>query len=140
MWGNLVWHWRGKICVKIFLAGQVMGIISFVVCFRSGYQLRRYSNSWNVQETVWQQRKGRRGSRSLAQTSWRRKRQILYVLEQCPTFILFIMMEKLICWEHFFFFGNRRASCLSSWALCGIPCHGWWKLLLSWPLFWQMEG
>lgn len=39
-----------------------------------------------------------------------------------------------------FVFRNRKANCSSSWALCGIPCHGWWKLLLSWPLLWQMEG
>ena len=35
---------------------------------------------------------------------------------------------------------KRRASFSSSWALCGILSHGSWNLLLSWPLFWLMEG
>jgi hypothetical protein len=46
------------------------------------------------------------------------------------------------CWHHIFSFPCvcRRASSSSSWVSCGIHCHGSWRLQLSWPLHWRMEG
>jgi uncharacterized protein YciI len=35
---------------------------------------------------------------------------------------------------------GRRASSSSFWGSCGIHSHGSWKLQLSWPLRWRMEG
>lgn len=54
---------------------------------------------------------------------------------------LFIFSVKDCAFTLLYLFGvNRRASSWSSWGLCGILCHGLWKLLQLWQLPWQMEG
>lgn len=58
---------------------------------RSEFPSRKCSSSWNVAETVWHRRKGSTGSKSLATTSLKRRRQ--------NTFIFISLLVRIVlCW------------------------------------------